>query len=97
MSIDLKTARRVVQLCESALNLRGILASLEGPGRKIVAGKISVTTAEVEGWSRHNEKSLVLENETALRIAFDAIKRHYEQRLAATIRELRQLDAEVPE
>lgn len=94
--IDLKTAKRVVYLHEAVKGVRAALVAIDGPGRKIKSGKLTIVTAEGDGWSNNREQSFSLEDEDARRVAFAAIKRHYEQRLAALIRELHQLNAEVP-
>lgn len=94
--IDLKTAERIVRLHEVVKSLRASLSALTGPGRKIASARISLVTAEGEGWSNSREQQFALENEEARQIAFSVIKRNLELRLAAAIRELHQLNAEVP-
>ena len=91
-----KTAERIVALHSRIKGLRDDLALLTGPGRKVKAGSVDIVTAEGESWSNNREKRFTIQNETARNAAFNLIRASLEQQLAACIRELHQLDAEVP-
>lgn len=91
-----KTAERIVALHSRIKSLREDMAMLTGPGRKIKGGSVDIVTAEGEGWSNNREKRFTIQSEKARNAAFNLIRSSIEQQLAACIRELHQLDAEVP-
>lgn len=96
MTISLKTAERVVSLHASVKSLRADIAAL-GDGRKIVEGILFLKTAdETNGWDNANSKEFRVQHAEAGKVARDFIMRMKQRQLAACIRELNQLGAEVP-
>jgi len=95
MIITLKTAERVVSLHAQVRALRADIEMLTGPERKISQGGVYVTTG-TGSFGVSSQKGFKIESEAAQKAAFEFIRRSVESRLAACIRELNQLGAEVP-
>ncbi len=96
MTITIKAAERIVSLHASVKSLRADIAAL-GDGRKIVEASIYVKTADpTNGWATENAKDFRVQNTEAGKLARDFIMKMKQKQLAACIRELNQLGAEIP-